>query len=117
MKDELVSFKTATLAKEKGLEINTYSDCWVKTLDGRIIHNSERKDTSEDGRCEQILMQPTQTYLQRWLRETKKINVWIEHGTKDTYDITISGIGCLRGGYKKYEEALEIGLQKALKSL
>ena len=35
-----VTFEQAKLLKEKGWDINTYSNCWVKTLDGEIIHNS-----------------------------------------------------------------------------
>lgn len=77
MKDQLISYYTAKLAKEKGFDVNTYSNCWVKTLDNRIIHNSEIKDTAEDERCEQYLMQPTQTLLQKWLREKREIDITI----------------------------------------
>ena len=46
-----------------------------------------------------------------WIRNVQKVNIWIEHGhtgkvDKITrHDITIKGMGCLRGGYMSYEEA------------
>ena len=42
MSDRLIEFRTAEILKEKNFDVNTYSNCWVKTLDGDIIHNSER---------------------------------------------------------------------------
>lgn len=73
--DTKVTFKTAKLAKEVGFDLNTYSDCWVKTLDGKIIHNSERENRAEHDRCQQYIMQPTQTTLWKWMRE-KGIEVY-----------------------------------------
>lgn len=69
MREQLITYETAQLAKIKNFDINTTGDCWVKTLDGDIIHNSARKNCIEHDRCEQYLMQPSQTLLQKWLRE------------------------------------------------
>lgn len=78
MEDQLISFETAKLAKEKGFDLNTYSNCWVKTLDGDVIHNSERRNISEHDRCTQHLMQPTQSLLQKWLLEKHNLFVSVE---------------------------------------
>lgn len=123
MKDQLILFETAKLAKERGFDINTTSNCWVKTLDGDIIHNSERKDTPEHDRSEQYLMQPTQTLLQKWLREEHDISVSIEtewHGGQFYYGVYIwDGFNDdenLEGFiFPLYEDALEKGLVVGLK--
>lgn len=53
-----------------------------------------------------------------WIRNVQKVNIWIEHGhTGKTdkitrHDVTISGMGCLRGGYMTYEEAQKVAIQK-----
>ncbi len=58
--------------------------------------------------------------LQTWLREEKKLNLWIEHGStkngKVTHDITTDK-GCLRGGYSTYNEALMKGIEILLNEL
>ena len=64
-----VDFKIAELLKDKGWNINTYSNCWVKTLDGKIIHNKDRENIQEHDRCEQYLMQPTISEVVMWLSE------------------------------------------------
>lgn len=127
MKEELILFETAKLAKKKGFDINTTSNCWVKTLDGDIIHNSERKNITEHDRCKQYLMQPSQSLLQKWLREKHGIEVqvyrsmempsgckygcevesWIKEESEDLGNFYA----------KTYEEALEVGLQEGLKSI
>jgi hypothetical protein len=136
MEEQLITFETAKLAKEKGFDINTYSQCWVKTLDGAIIHNSERRNIAEHERCEQYLLQPTQSLLQKWLREKYNCFVTI------TQEFYMDGINFLwqvliydknnedcsgdylspkssslygdNGTYKAYEDALEDGLKHAL---
>lgn len=60
-----LKFETCLLAKEKGFNEQTFSNCWVKTLDGDIIHNSE----SGDQRCEQYVMQPSFMQLQDYIRK------------------------------------------------
>jgi len=69
-----ITFKTAELAKQKGFDLRS-SNCWVKTLSGEIIHNSERQDIHEHERCSYYLSQPTQSELQKWLRDKHRIYV------------------------------------------
>jgi hypothetical protein len=70
-----VDFDTAELLNQKGWNINTGPNCWVKTLDGDIIHNHDRKDCAEHDRCKQYLMQPEQWRVVEWLRINH--GIWI----------------------------------------
>ena len=97
MEDTLIKFETAKLAKEKG---------W----NGDFIESHK------------ILT--TQSLLAKWLREKHNIYVTSQIGNLDfinTYHYEIRYIDknkfmCkVNGNFKTYEEAYEIGLQKALK--
>ena len=101
--EELISFKTATLAKEKGCKFNGLSP---------------------------LANDVTQSLLQKWLREEHSLHIELE---TDLYDDMKTA--CFRGYaivslvnfknphiinfevFKTYEEALEKGLQAALKLL
>jgi len=120
MSDQRVTRKTAELAKEKDFNESTYAHCWVKTLDGEIIHNSERRDIPEHDRSKTHTLQPTQTHLQKWLREKHGIDMTpFPEGTGDnkTYSVEIGGdiiSKTVPTNLKSFEEAFEIGLQEAL---
>jgi len=116
MHETLISFKTAKLAKEKG-------------FDKIVIASRKGK--------EMILHCPTQSLLQKWIREAHNIFLTIYcdcHGKYDyhMYDVNISkqcGVnlenqvdesGCFEIGqniykFNSYEEALEEGLYEILK--
>lgn len=102
MKDELISFETAKLAKEKGFN-------W-KNIE---ILDVKRKSAFLDS--------TTRSLLQRWLREVHNIKLWNEFGYTNEwfcyylnkYDDKIQLTTNLRSA--TYEEALEVGLQEALK--
>jgi hypothetical protein len=115
MKDQLIEFETAKLAKEKGFEQKHVEEHYLK---------DENLDTSnmawENGLS--LGSAPTQSLLQRWLREEHKINLLVVEGThifeKITYAIDapyIYEFGTGNKAFKTYEEALEIGLKEALK--
>jgi hypothetical protein len=70
-----VEIELAKLLKENGWTKNTYSNCWVKTLDGEIIHNKDRKNNPEHDRCEIYLMQPTIADVVMWFYE--KYGIWV----------------------------------------
>lgn len=124
MKDQLVSFETAKLAKEKGFDgfcfdaYNThkmkYSDGWLEYIDDNEI---EIPFTSESLKSKDILA-PTQSLLQKWLREVHNIVIDISlYILSDSYyysvhhDVTVD-VG--EHVYDTYEEALEAGLIEAL---
>lgn len=132
MKDELISFETAKLAKEKGFDedCNNYYTPEGKheSLDeGDIIDNTWIGDKFErDGFC----TTPTQTLLQRWLRENHSLhiypfgvgtdksevfNAYVVGGIFTTPELLVYESYTLT--YKTYEEALEIALKEALNTL
>lgn len=106
MEDTRITFETAKLAKEKGFEFRVV---W-----GYILGF---KDDSERDKY-----LPTQSLLSKWLREKHNIdiNIITKHkdlgkfygGFIDTNNKINKSIG---SNYKTYEEALEAGLQEALK--
>lgn len=147
MKEELITFDTAKLAKEKGLKLGSRKS-YVRykksyNYDGDPNHresykkgdvsldydfymiNGENKLGDLSNNVYDLYEAPTQSLLQKWLREVHGINV-----ISDT-DITLSWVYKIQslhpkasytGKYKSsayvystYEEALEKGLQEALK--
>lgn len=134
MKEQLITFETAKLAKKKGFDIDG-----VKYIGSGEHIGKVGSDTS----CKLYYLAPTQSLLQKWLRENHKIEIellldanYISEGeicgcyrvivtNKNNYTIgkkvhgaTINkdviyqqeDIGCT----SNYEEALEEGLKAAL---
>lgn len=128
METTYIKFETAKLAKEKGFNENTGAACWVKTLDGDIIHNSERKDCPEHDRSEQYLSQPSQAQLQRWLRDKHNIHIQIRRMYAHDGEVEYNDFvylpnknahtdDTLGNEFPTYEYALENALQTALNLL
>jgi len=128
MEEQLISFETAKLAKEKGfnyINVDRYYDL-------ELNNNLTRSFVSiQNKKC---LLAPTQSLLQRWLREIHNIYVESYHdltsdGTKIQFytswgflqqkdkngNKNVNGWYDEYNDWKTYEEALEIGLQEALK--
>jgi len=123
MKEQLITFDTAKLAKEKGfngLSQMRYNEDGVLTGTKLGMHN---KPNSYVG----SFASPTQSLLQKWLRDTHNIDVdiwcnasgWAFNLNKTngttiySYDYYFGNIDS--GMFNSYEEALEQGLQEALK--
>ena len=131
MEEQLITFETAKLAKEKGfpkLEVNGYP----KIATG---YTKEGIETIVMDRS-YYYQAPTQSLLQKWLREKHNIEiqiftmgVFMDKSTQPhsdfelsngfnkyhfggNFDKTTSSLG-----YKTYEEALEKGLQESLKRI
>ncbi len=116
MEEQLISFKCAKLAKEKGFNIECFA----------YYYNNKLKFISEEnpGNCNEwddSCTAPNQSLLQKWLREKKNqiINISYFPEAKGDYKynvLTRRGAGWIgTGKYKTYEEALEEGLLDALK--
>jgi len=114
MEDTLISFNTAILAKEKGFNIrcdNKYDS------EGNILTITYSSAYPE------LIKAPTQSLLQRWLREVHDIHVNPSHSyTKGGKDLGYS-LSIESNSYKylgkylydyTYEEILEQGLFEAL---
>lgn len=107
MEDKRISFETAKLATEKGFNIHIcvcggYPDC--------LCHN----------------IPPTQSLLQKWLREEHNIQVHCHSHTKNSegkYRDYVAYVNeeiindARDEEYQTYEEALEVGLRFALEML
>ena len=133
MKEQLVSFETAVLAKEKGFNVETlHFYCKNRTCDYiktpykysfEVNANQERLINGEiDNFGYGITWSaPTQSLLQRWLDITYNKYVHVEKHTKNglkCYSPFIDNIPVKEAffnDYDKSEEALEKGLQEALK--
>lgn len=111
MKEQLITFETAKLAKEKGfneLVPNGFYYDGVETW---------YKDQYEDI----LILRPSQSLLQKWLRETKNIHivVYVFKNDKNRYccdivsDIFEEDLENDQS-FDTYEEALEQALHQAL---
>lgn len=112
MKDQLISFETAKLAKEKGFNepvIYIY-DQHANLFDHRMSLNDLSMNSDE----EFIYAAPTQSLLQKWLRDVHNIIVAPDKDDEEKYFLHVTGLG-MWGNYKTWEETLEIGLENALK--
>lgn len=122
MKEELILFETAKLAKEKNFR--GYSRGWYSYEEGNPLRLYDKENYNGIVDC---FLAPSQSILQKWLRETHRI--WVEiymnndipnKGESYSYlvltkngGVVVHNIG--GGNFTTYEEALEIGLQEALK--
>ncbi len=140
MKDELITFETAKLAKEKGFgwkTVKCFCSKWIFK-----IHNRHDDDlpifdlewVSKNYPEELIAKAPTQSLLQRWLREKHGLIITLSAccyissgkpkcsgyrsviqnmntGVSDAYPKTFDKPNLL----DTYEQALEKGLYEALK--
>ncbi len=131
MEEQLINLETAKLAKEKGFEL-VVSNCF--NVNGKIYRGFMHKNEDID----RSFSAPTQSLLQRWLRE--KFNNIVEvtphkvEGCEDweskddvfwevsvdfygeNFEINVDGnVDFNQCFFKTYEEALEKGLQEALK--
>ena len=113
MEEQLISFRTALLAKEKGV-----------FKDEVIEYYSE--DYKEEC-CSGVRSFPkcTQSLLQKWLREKHNQLVYVEHSNGWWDFVVENSVGYVEGDNAPdewsdgmtYEEALEAGLYEALKLL
>lgn len=129
--DEIVTYEVAKLAKEKGFDVPT------RTIKVEKIEGTE-KEVWDEEECRYItqwetrsLRIPTQSLLQRWLREEKKyaISVFWDMLSKDYRYEIVKTIGVLEiqvgekynysnpKGFDTYELALEDALKYALENL
>lgn len=124
MKEQLITFDTAKLAKEKGFNIPVlydYNNGVILEEDNRQICNfndSGWKDMLEEDY--NSISAPTQSLLQKWLREEKDFHIIVGSSNVKGYNFCISSEKGLTGfsentfPYETYEEALESALQSCL---
>jgi len=127
MKEQLVDKETAVLAKEKGFN----EPCW----DFIDINNQEENviswigDTFEEKLELAIYFvkcyRPTQSLLQKWLREKHNLHIHISRLAEGVWNVDIYKLAPIDdilmnnplefSNNKSFEDALEVGLYQALK--
>lgn len=140
MEEQLVSFQVAKLAKEKGFKElcfaafhkNNRNDGYFES---GIISQSEYFKFPKMNNGDKIavlqkdyihtILRPTQSLLQKWLREVHGIHICVDIDINDTWYFHIYDLNSKRNSefdlklennkYKSYEEAMEIALFEALK--
>lgn len=79
MKEQLISFETAKLAKNKGFDEASRKGYILNDKIDSFAFNETRKNSTlnkdKHERNDFICVAPTQSLLQRWLRENHRINV------------------------------------------
>lgn len=117
MKDELISYETAVLAKEKGF--NEFCEYYI--TESSVEYQEGAAFKNEYG----YVTAPTQSLLQRWLREVHYIVVESNYKCVNDrwafyFNLMIMGYTSWLTfdtdlkGFTTYEEALEEGLKQAL---
>ena len=114
MKEELITFETAKLAQEKGYT-NPNNKIGLYTED--VKYHPYMAHWLMD--YKEFYIAPTQSLLQKWLREVHNIDVLINKTLNGTYYYIIWKDNCkIKRNSKSnnnYQEILEDGLQEALK--
>lgn len=128
MIDEIIKPETSKLSFEKGFNGYVDSAYLYDTTDGEYLSDDEWEAIMKDNPnvFEFVGYAPTQSLLQRWLREKHLIIInvapfWSRGGNRkysaaNSFDKPPEKAFRTKA-FDTYEEALEEGLQKALKTL
>ena len=123
--EEICTYEVAKLAKERGFDVPThyaYNENCQKAMYMELCLNRNTKDSRS-------ISAPTQSLLQRWLREEKGIHIsveyeWVEGIDDWTFWAYIKKINnakvvndAIKSGFNTYELALEDALKYALENL
>lgn len=130
MKETLISFQVAKLAKEKGFKLNC--TCYYEVypegpLRYKLFTEEDEDTTYVNEKSDVRFASVTQSLLQKWLREVHNICIYVTTTTlgdfavfiTDTFNLNLVRNNNLYNnaayvGYT-YEEVLEVGLLEALK--
>lgn len=122
MQEQIISFDTAKLAKEKGFPVNISRDYYLNDGDKKMMTDVNYLKYHRNDDLDKLLPAPTQSLLQKWLREEHNIYVipYIKDGycyykIKKEYVIDIDYNKGYVKHFEEWEQALESGLQEALK--
>lgn len=127
MKEQLISFDTAKLAKELGFDVPIQHTV-NKVNQLYDIHNNKININSNIvtnwNKFNTVISAPTQSLLQKWLRDKYGLHVEVRLANqvkKKSYYYGVFEYFVYRhqlvqsnSRFKKYEESLEVGLQEAL---
>jgi hypothetical protein len=133
MEIELIKLETGLLAKDKGFDEETttffhvgYGKKWVPFVTTGMEYQSDAQCNARwnsmipypNDEKSVLCSAPSQSLLQRWLREKHKIDITISTGSKPGKYCTFLKDYIYEKGeilnFDSYEDALEAGLYKAL---
>lgn len=124
MEEVLISLETAKLAKEKGFDEQTifYYHSFGLLTNPLDQIDPESVSAISWNKTDDCYSAPTQSLLQKWLRDVHLLHVDVEIGNSGIYVNIFSLKGSVKmiktygpeGGYSSYEEALKIGLKETL---
>jgi hypothetical protein len=135
MKEALIEFSTAKLAKEKGFDWDcnhfyTVDEVLTPCLAVRVYEPVDNIVSDSNHAIRLYYSAPTQSLLQKWLRDVHNIQMYVETHTCSTTtefgriwkDYVVHAKGAALNDardeeYQTYEDALEFGLQTMLKSV
>lgn len=117
MYEQLITFETAKLAKEKGLDRNGIT--WLYYEENGRMWNCNHDTGDQDYIC------CTQEFLRKWLREKHNIDVWCKPFIVESNKFYLGYVNFIpnKTDKKKYithfteEEAIEHALVEALKTI
>jgi len=117
MTEQLISFETAVLAKEKGFDLKCEMCFLSEENEPQPFKNPA---PSMSNKIEMAYSAPTQSLLQKWLREIHAIDIWVErYNSTERFYYQCPKVHDIHPHLNHwgdtYEEALEKGLQQALK--
>lgn len=130
IKEELISFETAVLAKEKGFQVPVCDYSNISEPDRIVTVGAFNHNFMKHGNV--TVSRPTQALLQKWLRdvhncivnpqlhkEENEYNLYfyvqVDYYGKDFKRPLTDDCDYISGSYNSYEYVLEKGLLEALK--
>ena len=126
MEEKLTPYELAVLAREVGFNQHQKYCYDPLSLDVNHIYSwGSEYDCSTKERMNRLVFAPTLSFLQKWLREEHKIDVWVKpfmvSNRKEYLGYVIFSPNKKEGEkyitHKSYEDALEYGLKFALNKL
>jgi len=120
MEEQLIGLNTSLLAMQAGFDVPT-EKCFAIAKTNTHEPTDPIPEMWYDSLHDTdqfVSWQPTQSLLQKWLREKHNIFIDIQSQVAKrrlTFAIDIKPASIFKDGYSSYEEALKAGLQEALK--
>ena len=108
--EDRCSLEISQLLKEKGFNVPCYSNCWVRLLDGTLIHNSKRQDE----RFTESIMQPTHNVAIKWIRVNFGLHIYSYQPNETGY--WANNLEA-KAKYGTSEAAIESGISQYLNQL
>lgn len=114
IKESLISFETAQLAKEKEVDLKDTKKYWCNYYTGQPINKWKLLPFEDLSLNFMEFPAYTQSLLQKWLREVHNIDVRVANKYR-YYHLVKDQQYFDRTTYDTYEQALEAGLLEGLK--